>query len=280
MELDGRRVVVTGASQGIGAALARAFADTGARVVLVARSRDKLESLAAELGGTAHVADLLDPGQVDALVPDIERTHGTIDVLVNNAGVDAEDSAATADPETIRRLSRLNLEAPMVLTRHVLPGMIRRRGGHLVFVASLAGTASFPSMSHYSATKSGLLNFAGSVRWEVRRHGVGVTCLAPGPVDTDMWDRVEAVRGSGALVRRRFELLQLLPKADPDDIAARTVEAVRTGRRHVRHPRRLSANFWLNEAPRRIVELSLAGVRYDPLDGAADPVDDRPDVGI
>jgi short-subunit dehydrogenase len=273
MELDGRTVVVTGASQGIGAALARSFAEEGARVVLVARSRDKLEALAEEIDGVAHVADLLDPDRVDALVPEIEEAHGPIDVFVNNAGVDAMESAASADPALIRRVAQLNLEAPMVLTRHVLPGMLRRRRGHLVYVASLAGTASFPTMSHYAATKAGLLNFAGAVRWEVHRHGIGVTCLAPGPVDTEMWDRAEAATGSAALVRRRFEILQLLPKADPADIAARTVEAVRTGRRHVRHPRRLSANFWLNESPRRLVEALLTGVRYDPLEGHVDHED-------
>lgn len=275
MELDGRTVVVTGASQGIGAELARSFAAAGARLVLVARSREKLEALASELDGVAHPADLVDPAQVDGLVPDIENAHGPIDVFVNNAGLDAEDSAATADPQLIRRLTRLNLETPMVLTRHVLPGMLERRRGHLVYVASLAGTASFPTMSHYASTKAGLLNFAGAVRWEARRHGVGVTCLAPGPVDTDMWDRAEAVTGSAALVRRRFERLQLLPKADPSDIAARTVAAVEHGRRHVRHPRRLSANFWLNESPRRLVELLLTGVRYDPLERTS-----RRDAGI
>ena len=273
MELTGRTVVVTGASQGIGAALSRAFAAAGARVVLVARSRDKLESIAREIDGYVHVADLLDPQQVDDLVPGIEAEHGPIDVFTNNAGLDAAQPAATTDPELIRQVTRLNLEAPMVLTRHVLPGMLRRRRGHLVYVASLAGTASFPAMSHYSATKAGLLNFAGSVRWEVRRHGVGVTCVAPGPVDTDMWDRAEAMTGSGARVRRRFEILQLLPKTTPNDIARRTVDAVVDQRRHVRHPRRLSTNFWLNEAPRRIVELTLAGVRYDPLEEPSDEGD-------
>jgi uncharacterized protein len=235
-------------------------------VILVARNRERLDALAGELDGLAHPADLSDDEAVDSLVGEVEATHGPVDVFVNNAGIDAEDSAAVADPRLIRRLMRLNLETPMVLTRHVLPGMIQRRSGHLVYVASLAGTASFPIMSHYAASKAGLLNFAGSVRWEVRRHGVGVTCLTPGPVDTAMWDRVEAVEGSAAAVRRRFERLQLLPKADAAVMAERTVQAVEAGRRHVRHPKRLSANFWLNEAPRRIVEVALTGVRYDPLE--------------
>ncbi|WP_436795261.1 SDR family NAD(P)-dependent oxidoreductase [Actinospongicola halichondriae] len=264
MELRGKTVVVTGASQGIGAALARAFAAAGSTVVLAARSVDKLEALAAETGGLAHPVDLLDPEQTDRFIADVEAAHGPIDVLVNNAGLDSSRPAAAIEIQTIRRVTRLNVEAPMVLTRQVLPGMLERRSGHLVYLSSLAGTASFPTMSHYAATKAGIMNFAGSVRWEVRKHGVGVTIVAPGPVDTEMWDRYEDMTGTPGNVRRRFERLQLLPKLAPDVLADRTVAAVRDGKRHVRHPRRLSTNFWLNEAPRRIVEAALTGVRFDP----------------
>ncbi len=264
MELSGKNVVITGASQGIGAALAREFADAGGRVILAARSVDKLEALAAETGGVAHPVDLLDPEQTERFIDDVEAAHGQIDVLVNNAGLDSSRPAAAEDVETIRRVTRLNLEAPMVLTRQVLPGMLERGSGHLVYLSSLAGTASFPTMSHYAATKSATINFAGSVRWEVRKHGVGVTVVAPGPVDTEMWDRYEDLHGSSGNIRRRFERLQLLPKLSPEALAERTVDAVREGRRHVRHPKRLSLNFWLNEAPRRIVEVALTGVRFDP----------------
>lgn len=266
MQLEGKRVVITGASQGIGAALARAFAEAGSRVVLAARSVDKLEALAAETGGAAHPVDLLDDEQTEGFIAAVESSHGPIDVLVNNAGIETSESAATTDVATIRDVVRLNVEAPMVLTRSVLPGMLERRSGHLVFLSSLAGTASFPTMSHYAATKAAVTNFAGSVRWETRKHGVGVTIVAPGPVDTDMWDRVEELEGGAGNVRRRFEHLQLLPKLAPDDLAEQTVDAVRSGKRHVRHPKRLSTQFWLNEAPRRIVEAALTGVRYDPTE--------------
>ena len=266
MQLEGKRVVITGASQGIGAALARAFAEAGSRVVLAARSVDKLEALAAETGGAAHPVDLLDEEQTEVFIDDVERSHGPIDVLVNNAGIETSDSAATTDVATIRDVVRLNVEAPMVLTRNVLPGMLERRAGHLVFLSSLAGTASFPTMSHYAATKAAVTNFAGSVRWETRERGVGVTIVAPGPVDTEMWDRVEELEGGAGNVRRRFERLQLLPKLAPGELAEQTVAAVCTGKRHVRHPKRLSTQFWLNEAPRRIVELALTGVRYDPTE--------------
>lgn len=222
--------------------------------------------VAAEFGGHVHPVDLLDPAAVDRFIADVEAEHGPIDVLVNNAGIDAVDSAATADPEVIRQITRLNLEAPMVPTRHALPGMLQRRRGHLVFVSSLAGTGSYPTMSHYCSSKAGILNFAGSVRWEVRRHNVGVTILTPGPVATEMWARVADAQGSAAGVRQRFARLQMLVEVDPDDIAKRTVDAVIAGRRHVRHPARLSIAFWLDEAPRRLIELILTGVRYDPLE--------------
>lgn len=268
MELTDRTVVITGASRGIGAALVRRFAAAGSRVVLAARDVDRLEELAEETGGVVHPVDLLDEAQAERFIPEVESAHGAIDVLVNNAGLDAEESCAVADVDLIRKVSRLNLEVPMVLTRQAAPGMIQRGAGHLVYLASLAGTASFPSMSHYGATKAGLLNFGGAARWELKRKGIGVTMVTPGPVDTEMWDRVEAITGSGAAVRRRFERLQLLPKADCGDLAADVVDAVRSGRRHVRCPKRLSANFWLNEAPRRIVEAALVGVRYDPTEPA------------
>lgn len=264
MELQGKRVVITGASQGIGAALARAFADAGSSVVVAARSLDKLEAVAARSGGVAHQVDLLDQAQTERFVDDVEATHGPVDILINNAGIESTDAAAVADVDTIRDVVRLNVEAPMVLTRAVLPGMLDRGSGHLVFLSSLAGTASFPTMSHYAATKAAITNFAGSVRWETRKHGVGVTVVAPGPVDTDMWDRVEALSGGAGNIRRRFERLRLLPKLSPDVLAEQTVAAVRSGRRHVRHPKRLSTQFWLNEAPRRVVEMTLTGVRYDP----------------
>lgn len=269
MDLNNKRVVITGASQGIGAAMARAFAANGSDVIVAARSKDKLDALAEEIGGHAIAVDLVDADAVEAFVPGVEESFGPIDVFVSNAGIETIDSCALVDVETLRRVNRLNLEAPMVLTRMVLPGMLERGNGHLVYTSSLAGTSAYPAVGPYCGTKAGLTNYASAVRSEVEPHGVGVTIVAPGPVDTEMWEQVEQASPTGQLVINRLERLQLLPTIAPERLADDVVEAVIDGRRHVRHPKRLFANFWLNEAPRRLVEVLLTGVKYDPLEPAA-----------
>lgn len=266
MELVGARVLVTGGSKGIGAALARAYAAAGAHVVVAARASDELRSVAAEVGGHAVVVDLTDAGAVEALVPVVEADHGPIDVLVNNAGMETTDMAAVIDPAVVRAATRLNLEAPMVLTRYVLPGMLARGRGHLVFLSSIAGTAGFPTMATYSATKAGVSNFVRSLRLELKATPIGTTTVAPGPVATRMWDAVEATSPSGQKVLARMNLVRMLPVADPDRLARRVVRATGCGSRHVRTPRRLMGNFLLAEAAQRLTEGLLIGVRLDPSD--------------
>ncbi len=178
MELDDAHVVVTGASRGIGAAMARRFARAGARLSLVARSGDALAGLADELDAAAFVADLLEPTQVDRLVPRIEESVDPIDVLVNNAGLAGTTWHNETDPARIRSIVQLNLEAPLVLTRAVLPGMLERRRGHLVYTSSLAGTGGFPGLATYGATKAGLMNFAAALRMELKDTPLRTTVVA------------------------------------------------------------------------------------------------------
>jgi short-subunit dehydrogenase len=120
-----------------------------------------------------------------------------------------------------------------------------------------------PGLSVYSASKSGLNHLNACVRLELRDTPIGCTLVAPGPVDTDMWDHLEETDEMSPTLRR-MRRLHLIPKASPDSIARRTVKAVRNDRRHVRTPRRLSLSFWLGESPRRISEMILAKV---PTDG-------------
>ena len=181
MELEGALVLVTGGSRGIGAALAFAYADEGASVVVAARSEGDLRQVAERIGGVAHVADLSDPEVVDGLVAAVEAAYGPVDVLVNNAGIETVDPVATVDPDSVRTAARVNLEAPMVLTRRVLPGMLERNRGAVVFMSSLAGTAGFPGMGPYCATKAGLNNFAASLRIELKGTPISTTLVAPGP---------------------------------------------------------------------------------------------------
>jgi uncharacterized protein len=266
VDLAGAHVVITGGSQGIGEAMARAFAAKGSRVTVVARQAEKLAAVAKSIGGAAFVADLLNEAQTATLIAEIEAAHGPIDVLVNNAGIEVTHPFASMDQQKIAPLIALNVVAPMVLTRQVLPGMLSRGKGHVVFTSSLAGSSVFPGMAVYCGSKAAVNNFAGTIRSELAKTPVGVTLVAPGPVDTLMWDRVKDSPPSSQRVVKRLQRMQLIPKADPNDIAKRTVEAVATGRRHVRDPKRLSITFWLNEAPRRLVDLLLLGVKFDPQD--------------
>lgn len=266
MDIQGRHVVITGGSRGIGAAMAYQFAAQGARVTLVARNVDALTRIATQISGAYVVADLSDDTVVNTLIDTIENTHGPIDVLVNNAGLETTMPLAVEDERAIRTVCRVNLEVPMLLTRQVLPRMLARGAGHLVFVSSLAGTAGFPGMSVYAGTKAGVLNFVASLSRELKDSPINITTLSPGPVATEMWDHVEDSVPSVQKVVKRLQRLQLIPKADPKKIALRTVAAVINNKPFVRDPRRLSINFWLNHAPTRIANLAAWGIRFDPLD--------------
>lgn len=263
MDLDGAHVLVTGASRGIGAALAREYARRGATVSMAARSADLLEQLAEEIGGHAVVCDLLDPLQVDGLIERVTADVGPVDVLVNNAGLETIQTFHTSEVSDIRDVVQLNLEVPIVLTRLVLATMLERRRGHLVYLSSLAATGGFPGLTVYSGTKAGVNNFVAALRMELRDTPISTTIVAPGPVDTEMWDRIEESKEYAALIAR-LRLLQLIPKVSPETVARRTVDATLSERRHVRMPARLLATHLLREAPTRLTEVLTKGVVVGP----------------
>jgi len=269
MQLTGAHVLVTGGSRGIGAAIAREYARRGAIVSIAARDGEALDQLATEFRGHAFVADLLDPAQVEGLIERVEAAVGPVDVLVNNAGMGLVGAFHATDPSAIRDVARLNLEAPIVLTRQVLPGMLDRRRGHVVFLSSLAGTAGFGGLAVYSGTKAGLNNFVASIRMELKDTPITTTVVAPGPVDTEMWDMLEDATDYAALLKR-LRLFRLLPKASPASVARKTVDATATPARHVRMPRRLLVNHLLREAPTRLIEGLTRGVVLGPQIPAAD----------
>jgi short-subunit dehydrogenase len=179
MDLSGRTALLTGATGGLGKAIASRLAERGAAVVLSGRRPEALEALAAELPGGGHraaPADLAEPGAAEALAAAV----GEVDVLVANAGLPGAGWLTDFSAEEVGRALRVNLEAPMLLARALYPGMIERGAGHLVFVSSLAGKAASPRTSIYNATKFGLRGFALALRADIGPKGVGVSLVSPG----------------------------------------------------------------------------------------------------
>jgi NAD(P)-dependent dehydrogenase (short-subunit alcohol dehydrogenase family) len=156
MDLSNKRVLITGASRGLGEALAESFAAAGAKVVLVARSSEAIHALAARLGGAAYAVDLSDQSQVDGLIERIEADGGPVDVLVNNAAVETNRLIDEMDETDIASSISLNLTTPERLARQVLPGMLQRGRGHIVNVSSIAGALTHRLMSAYCVSKAGL----------------------------------------------------------------------------------------------------------------------------
>lgn len=185
---QGKTVLVTGASSGIGAAVARVFAAEGARVGLAARSGEALERVAAEIGGSERAlavpCDVTDPVALGSLVDVVERRFGAIHILVNNAGYNARGPVETRSTEELLRIVDVNLRAPIALCRLALPALRRAGGGAIVNVASLAGKIPLPHEAVYSAAKFGLRVFSLALAEELRGSGIRVSVVSPGPVET------------------------------------------------------------------------------------------------
>ena len=183
MQLRDATVLVTGASGGIGAAATRLLHERGARLVLHGRDAARLGELAEPLGARVILADLAEDGAARRLADEA----GRVDVVVHNAGIGLRKPFAETDAAAIDRLLRINLAAPLQLTRALLPAMVDAGRGHLAFVASIAGRTGVAHESVYAATKSGLLGFADSLHLELAGTGVTVSTISPGAVDTGFW---------------------------------------------------------------------------------------------
>lgn len=263
MDLSGKHVVITGGSAGIGATMAHAFAEQGARVLVAARSEDKLRAVADRIVGDYIVADFTNPDDVDGFVDRCFEKLGHIDVFVNNAGVETSTSFATTDRDDLRTIARLNFEATLLLTRDVLPHMLERGSGHIVQLSSVAGAIPFPGLAAYSGTKAGITNFTETLRIEIKGSGVGLTVVSPGPTQTEMWDRLDSGdRPFAAVGLKRFKRLGFLPKLSPEQIADATIDAVLQDKRFVRLPKRYNGYHLLSNAPRRLVEGALMGTKF------------------
>jgi NADP-dependent 3-hydroxy acid dehydrogenase YdfG len=182
-QFDGKVVIVTGASSGVGEAAARRFAALGARVVLAARTVAKIESVAKEIDGLAVATDVTSLPDLEKLVQSTLDAYGRIDVLVNNAGANRRGPFDQIELEAISNIVDTNLKAPMLLTRIALPHL-KASKGVVVNVASIAGHVPLPGESPYCATKWGLRGFTFAVAEECRDAGVALTAVSPGPIAT------------------------------------------------------------------------------------------------
>jgi short-subunit dehydrogenase len=185
MRIQGAVALVTGASSGIGWAVARRLAEAGARVVAHGRDAARLAELSRLTGATVVTGDLSEPASVAA----VADRAGPVDILVNNAGAGWAGAFQDMPGEQVARLVEVNLTAPIQLTRAVLPGMLARGAGNLTFVTSIAGRTPVAAEAVYSATKAGLDAFAESLRYELSGTAVQVSVLVPGVVDTPFFDR-------------------------------------------------------------------------------------------
>lgn len=189
-DLNGKCALVTGASGGIGGAVARALYARGAKVALSGTRREALEALAAELGDRAFVtpANLSDAESVAALIPAAEAAMGQVDILVNNAGLTRDNLAMRLKDEDWDAVIRVNLTSSFQLARACLKGMMKRRFGRIISVTSIVGVTGNPGQTNYAASKAGLIGMSKSLAAEVASRGITVNCVAPGFIATAMTD--------------------------------------------------------------------------------------------
>lgn len=257
MHLRGARTLVTGASGGLGDAIARACAARGAELILVGRREERLRALAADLDAEVVVADLANRDEVARLVDAV----GELDVLVSNAALPAGGTVETFSIEEIDRALEVNVRAPLVLSRHFTPAMVERGRGHVVFVSSVGAAFPTPGLAIYNATKAALASYGLSMRGELSVHGVGVSVVYPGPIrDAGMWAETGLPPPKG------------MPTRSPADVGAGVVRAVETNRAEVMVAPlalRLAAAFG-RSAPATVVRLAPRLGAYELTDAMAE----------
>jgi len=219
-DLTGKGARVTGATGGIGGAIAKALHGQGANVAISGTRADRLEALAAELGSRVFVlpCDLRDRPAVAQLPETAEKTLGQVDILVNNAGITHDNLFMRMKDEEWDDVIAVNLTSVFVLTRGILRGMMRRRYGRIVNIASISGVLGNPGQGNYAASKAGLVGMTKSLGREVASRGITANCIAPGFIKTPMTDaltpkQVEAI--AAAIPTQTF--------GKPEDVAAAVV---------------------------------------------------------
>lgn len=191
-DLTGKRALVTGGSRGLGKAMARGFAESGADVMICSRKEEELAAAAAEIGEGLdvevhhRVADMSDRESTDALAAAALEVFGTVDILVNNAGINKPQPIDEIDDEVWDDVVEVNLTSIMRLTRALAPAMKAQNWGRIIHISSVLGVGSKPARNAYSATKSSLIGLAKASALDLGPHGITVNCIGPGPFLTDM----------------------------------------------------------------------------------------------
>ncbi len=219
-QLDGKTALVTGASGGIGRAIAEALHAQGAVVALSGTRVAALKELAASLGERVHViaADLGDPAEAERLVKDCEAAMGSLDILINNAGLTRDTLLLRMKDEDWQTVLDVNLTAGFRLARAALRGMMKRRSGRIIAISSIVGVTGNPGQANYAASKAGMIGFSKALAQEVAARGITVNCIAPGFIETPMTD--------GLTEAQKARLLEAIPigrLGSPVDIAAAAV---------------------------------------------------------
>ncbi|MGZ8371953.1 MAG: 3-oxoacyl-[acyl-carrier-protein] reductase [Rhodoplanes sp.] len=202
-DLTGRTALVTGATGGIGGAIARALHAQGASVALSGTKSDRLDALAGELGERAHAVrcDLADRAQVEALLPQAEAALGHVDILVNNAGLTRDNLFMRLKDEEWDDVIAVDLTAAFRLARAAVRGMVRRRFGRIIGIASIVGVTGNAGQGNYAAAKAGMIGMSKALALEVASRGITVNCVAPGFVTTAMTDALTEKQREAALAR-------------------------------------------------------------------------------
>ncbi len=215
MQIRGSTVLLTGATGGIGQAIARRFSERGASLILTGRRAEVLAPLEEELGARTLSVDLSVPAEIDRLLAE----SGEVDILLANAALPASGLLESFTIAEIDRALAVNLRAPIAIAHALAPAMVERGRGHLLFVSSIAGKATAPGSSIYSASKFGLRGFAGSLRAELASSGVGVSAVFPG-----------FIRDAGMFAEADVELPRGLQTRSPEDVAGAVLTAVEDDR--------------------------------------------------
>jgi 3-oxoacyl-[acyl-carrier protein] reductase len=203
-DLSGKTALVTGATGGIGGAIARALHAQGATVAVSGTRREALEQLAAEIGGAAVLpCDLANKDSVEALVPDAEKALGQLDILVANAGITKDNLFIALKDEDWDQVLNVNLTSTFRLARAAVKGMMRRRFGRVIGITSVVGVTGNPGQANYTATKAGMIGMFKSIGKEYAKRGVTANCVAPGFIATPMTDKLND--------KQREAILQMVP---------------------------------------------------------------------